>query len=62
MNRTFDVQRMSRGHCECAMTHEAQAIDLQVKVDFPAARIDVQSDQLRDTLENAIRDKGYNVA
>lgn len=64
MNQTFDVQGMTCSHCERAVTQAIRAVDpqAQVKVDLGANRVEVQSDQLREVLANAITDEGYQVA
>lgn len=64
MNQTFDVQGMTCSHCERAVTQAIQAVDpkAEVKVDLGTHRVDVQSDQLREVLANAITDEGYQVA
>ena len=64
MNQTFNVQGMTCSHCERAVTQAIRAVDpqAQVKVDRSANRVEVQSDQLREVLANAIVDEGYQVA
>ena len=64
MNQTFDVEGMTCGHCERAVTKAVKAVDpnAQVKVDLGANRVEVESDQLRDVIAGAIRDEGYTVA
>ncbi len=64
MNQTFDVQGMTCSHCERAVTQAIQAVDpqAQVKVNLGANRVEVQSDQLREVLANAITAEGYQVA
>ena len=64
MNQTFDVQGMTCGHCERAVTEAVQAVDpnAQVRVDLGAKKVQVESDQLRDVIANAIRDEGYTVS
>lgn len=64
MNQTFDVQGMTCGHCERAVRQAVKAVDpnAEVKVDLGAKRVEVESDQLREVIANAIRDEGYTVA
>ncbi len=64
MHQTFDVRGMTCGHCERAVAEAIRAVDPQarVEVDRAANRVEVQSDQLRDVLANAIADEGYQVA
>lgn len=64
MNQTFDVQGMTCSHCERAVTQAIHAVDPQahVKVDLGANKVEVQSDQLREVIANAISDEGYVVA
>lgn len=64
MKQTFDVQGMSCGHCERAVTQAVKAVDpaAQVKVDLGAKKVEVESDQLREVIANAIADEGYTVS
>lgn len=64
MNQTFEVTGMTCGHCEKAVTRAIQQVDpqAQVKIDRSQNRIDVQSEQPRETLARAIADEGYAVA
>lgn len=64
MNQVFDVQGMSCGHCERAVTQAVKAIDpaAQVKVDLATGKVEVQSAQAREALARAITEEGYTVA
>ncbi|MBY0408781.1 MAG: heavy-metal-associated domain-containing protein [Burkholderiaceae bacterium] len=60
----FDVQGMTCGHCERAVTNAVQELDPQavVSIDRAHNRVDVTSTQPRDALAAAIADEGYAVA
>lgn len=62
--QTFQVQGMTCGHCERAVTQALKAVDPQaeVRIDRAAGRVEVQSQQPRETLAAAITDEGYGVA
>ncbi len=64
MNQTFNVQGMTCGHCEKAVTQAVQSLDpqAQVKIDRPAGKVEVQSAQPRDAIAKAIAEEGYQVA
>jgi copper chaperone len=64
MNQIFDVQGMSCGHCERAVTQAVKAIDpaAQVKVDLAGGKVEVQTTQAREAVAKAIADEGYTVA
>ncbi len=64
MNQTFTVTGMTCGHCEKAVTRAVKQLDPQaeVKIDRPANKVEVQSDQPRDQLAKAIAEEGYAVA
>jgi copper chaperone len=64
MNQTFNVQGMTCGHCERAVTQAVKAIDPQadVKIDRAAGKVDVQSDKPREAIAHAITDEGYAIA
>lgn len=63
MNQTFNVQGMTCGHCEKAVTQAVQSLDpqAQVKIDRPAGKVEVQSMQPRDAIAKAIAEEGYEV-
>ena len=62
--QTFTVTGMTCGHCEKAVVQAIKAVDPQaeVKTDRTATRVDVQSEQTREALADAIREEGYAVA
>ena len=64
MNQVFQVQGMTCGHCERAVTRAVKQVDPQaeVKIDRPAGRVEVQTTQPRDALAKAIAEEGYTVA
>ena len=64
MNQTFNVQGMTCGHCEKAVTQAVKSVDPQavVKVDLATGKVDVQSARARDEIAKAIADEGYPVA
>lgn len=64
MNQTFTVTGMTCGHCEKAVTRALKQVDPQaeVKIDRSQNRVEVQSQQARETLAKAIAEEGYNVA
>ena len=64
MNQSFDVQGMTCGHCEKAVTRAVKQLDPQaeVKIDRPANRVEVVSEQPREALASAIAEEGYTVA
>jgi copper chaperone len=63
MNQIFNVQGMSCGHCERAVTEAIQQIDAQaqVRIDRAQNRVEVDSSAARERLAQAIRDEGYRV-
>jgi copper chaperone len=64
MNQLFDVQGMTCGHCERAVTQAVKALDpaAQVKVDLGSGKVQVQTAQPREAIAKAIADEGYPVA
>lgn len=64
MEQTFNVQGMSCGHCVGAVTQAVKAVDpkAEVKVDLGSGKVEVQSDQDREAIAQAIREEGYTVA
>ena len=64
MQQVFEVQGMTCGHCERAVTNAIQGVDAQaqVKIDRAANRVEVQSDAKREDLSAAIAEEGYKVA
>lgn len=63
MQHVFEVQGMTCGHCERAVTQAVQGVDAaaQVKIDRSAHRVEVQSDASREALSAAIAEEGYKV-
>ena len=64
MNQTFNVQGMTCGHCEKAVTTAIKTLDPQAEIHIDRAqnRVDVRSEQPREALAEAIREEGYAVA
>lgn len=64
MKQSFDVQGMSCGHCERAITQAIRSLDPQaeVRIDRSQGRVEVRSEQSREALARAIADEGYAVA
>ena len=64
MNQTFTVTGMTCEHCEKAVTRALKNTDplAEVKIDRPANRVEVQSEQARELLAQAIVEEGYAVA
>ena len=63
MTEVFNVQGMTCGHCERAVTQAVANLDPQakVKIDRAAGRVEVETTQSRDTLARAIAEEGYTV-
>lgn len=64
MNQTFTVTGMTCGHCEKAVTQAIKRVDpqAQVQIDRAQNKVDVQSEQPRAALAQAIAEEGYAVA
>ena len=64
MQQVFEVQGMTCGHCERAVTHAIQGVDAQaqIKIDRSANRVEVDSSASRDALQAALTEEGYKVA
>ena len=64
MHQTFTVTGMTCGHCEKAVTRAILQIDPQAKVEIARTenRVEVQSEQPRESLAQAIVEQGYSVA
>jgi copper chaperone len=64
MQYQFEVQGMTCGHCERAVTNAIQQLDpqAQVRIDRAQNRVDVDSGQPREALAAAIAEEGYAVA
>jgi copper chaperone len=63
MNHIFNVEGMTCGHCEKAVTKALLAMDAQAQVviDRPHHHVQVVSNQSRNALAQAITDAGYRV-
>jgi len=64
MNQTFEVTGMTCGHCEKAVTRAIKQVDPQaeVTIDRSNNKVEVQSQQPRESLARAIAEEGYAVA
>lgn len=64
MKQTFNVSGMTCGHCEKSVTRAIQQIDphAEVKIDRSKSLVEVQSQQPREALAQAITEEGYAVA
>jgi copper chaperone len=64
MNQTFQVQGMTCGHCERAVTQAVKQVDPQaeVRIDRPSGKVDVQSSADHAAIAKAIAEEGYTVA
>ena len=64
MQHVFNVQGMTCGHCERAVTQAVQEVDAEAKVqiDRSAQRVTVDSQASRESLGAAIAEEGYAVA
>jgi copper chaperone len=63
MNQIFNVEGMTCGHCEKAVTKALLALDAQAKVviDRTQNKVQVDSAKSRESLAQAITDEGYRV-
>lgn len=61
---TFQVQGMTCGHCERAVTNAIQGVDAQaqIKIDRTANRVEVETGASREAVAAAIAEEGYKVA
>jgi copper chaperone len=64
MMQTFTVTGMTCGHCEKAVTRAVKQLDpnAEIKIDRPANRVEVLSNQPRELMAKAIAEEGYAVA
>ena len=62
--QTFQVQGMTCGHCERAVTQAIQQVDpaATVQIDRASGQVQVQSATPRGQLAAAIAEEGYTVA
>lgn len=60
---TFQVQGMTCGHCERAVTQAVKQVDpqAQVRIDRASGKVDVDSTAQREALAAAIAEEGYTV-
>lgn len=63
MTETLTVTGMTCGHCEKAVTQAIRRLDpqAQVRIDRAQNRVEVDSQQARPAIEQAIREEGYQV-
>ncbi len=63
MNQIFDVQGMTCGHCERAVTQAVKTLDpaAEVTIDRPAGKVEVRTTQPREQVAKAIAEEGYAV-
>ena len=63
MQQVFEVQGMTCGHCERAVTNAVQALDAQAKVQIDRAqgKVVVESSQPAEKIAAAIAAEGYQV-
>ncbi len=63
MNQSFQVQGMTCGHCERAVTQAVKTVDPQaeVRIDRATGKVDVESAQPREALAHTIAEEGYAV-
>lgn len=61
---TFQVQGMTCGHCERAVTQAVQQVDpqAQVRIDRSSGKVDVDTTASREAIVAAIAEEGYTVA
>lgn len=64
MEHVFQVQGMTCGHCERAVTNAVHEVDAgaQVQIDRAQNKVVVQSPADRDAIAHAIAEEGYSVA
>ncbi|MEJ7930263.1 cation transporter [Ramlibacter sp. AN1015] len=63
MNQTFDVQGMTCGHCERAVTQAVKDLDpkAEVRIDRAAGKVEVDTAAERESVAQAITAEGYAV-
>jgi copper chaperone len=63
MNQIFNVEGMTCGHCEKAVTKALLTLDAQAKIviDRTQNKVQVDSEQPREALAKAIADEGYRL-
>lgn len=62
-NQSFNVQGMTCGHCERAVTEAIKEIDpaAEIRIDRAAGKVDVQTTRAREQVAQAIQEEGYTV-
>ena len=63
MQQILNVQGMTCGHCERAVTGAVKSVDPKavVKIDRASGKVEVESDSAREALAKAIVEEGYAV-
>jgi copper chaperone len=64
MNQSLQVTGMTCGHCEMSVTKAIKKLDPQaeVKIDRASGKVEVETNQPREALAQAIADQGFAVA
>lgn len=64
MQYTLQVEGMTCGHCERAVTNAIQGVDAQaqIRIDRAANRVEVETGASREAVAAAIAEEGYKVA
>lgn len=63
MYQVLNVQGMTCGHCEAAVTDAVKSVDPQatVRIDRASGRVELESSQSLDAIAKAITEEGYSV-
>ena len=63
MQQLLNVQGMTCGHCERAVTDAVKSVDPKavVNIDRASGKVEVESDSAREALAKAIAEEGYAV-
>lgn len=63
MKQLFNVEGMTCGHCEKAVTKALLTVDpqAQIRIDRSQNSVQVDSEQAREKLRQAITEEGYKV-
>lgn len=64
MHQVLNVQGMTCGHCEAAVTDAVRSVDPQatVTIDRASGRVELESTQSLEAIAKAIGDEGYTVS
>ena len=64
MQQILNVQGMTCGHCERAVTDAVKSVDPKavVTIDRASGKVEVESDSAREVLAKAIVEEGYAVS